>query len=195
MLARLHHHTWSSVQGIKSNATKPHFRDMKMCITHHVFSSSNEHSYSTIMQVEALLLKLISPIPPPRDAYYNAHKEYELGSMEVLKEVPFGRVVMGLLVFLKVGIILVLWCLQWGLNFLVSHQTHQILPLSLSLSKRLWFFSSSFFSFNPHFSLNIPLHLCTTLLLDFSHFFTRIDFEFTSGPKCTYPRSVPFSYT
>ena len=123
MLARLRHHTWSSVQGIKSNATKPHFRDMKMCITHHVFRFSNEHSYSTIMQVKTLLLKLISPIPPPRDAYYNAHKEYELGSMEVLKEVPFGRVVMGLLVFLKVGIILVLWCLQWGLNFLVSHQT------------------------------------------------------------------------
>ena len=54
------------------------------------------------MQVKTLLLKLISPIPPPRDAYYNAHKEYELGSMEVLKEVPFGRVVMGLLVFHKV---------------------------------------------------------------------------------------------
>lgn len=32
-------------------------------------------------------------------------KNFELGSMEVLKEVPFGRVVMGLLVFLKVGII------------------------------------------------------------------------------------------
>ena len=95
---------------MKSNATKPHFRDMKMCITHHVFRYSNEHSNSRIMQVKTLLLKLISPIPPPRDAYYNAHKEYELGSMEVLKEVPFGRVVMGLLVFLKVGIILVLWC-------------------------------------------------------------------------------------
>ena len=101
-----------------------------MCITHHVFRLSNEHSNSTIMQVKTLQLKLISPIPPPRDAYYNAHKEYELGSMEVLKEVPFGRVVMGLLVFLKVGIILVLWCLQWGLNFLVSHQTYQIIPLS-----------------------------------------------------------------
>ena len=59
---------------------------------------------SKIMQVKALQLKLISPIPPPRDAYYNPHKEYELGSMEILKEVPFGRVVMGLLVFLKVGI-------------------------------------------------------------------------------------------
>ena len=96
---------------MKSNATKPHFRDMQMCITHHVFRYSNEHSNSKIMQVKTLLLKLISPIPPPRDAYYNAHKEYELGSMEVLKEVPFGRVVMGLLVFLKVGITLVLWCL------------------------------------------------------------------------------------
>ena len=96
----------------KSNATKPHFRNVKMCITHHVFRYSNEHSYSIIMQVKTLPLKLISPIPPPRDAYYNAHKEYELGSMEVLKEVPFGRVVMGLLIFHKVGITLVLWCLQ-----------------------------------------------------------------------------------
>ena len=112
-----------------------------MCITHHVFRLKNEHSYSTIMQVKTLLLKLISPIPPPRDAYYNAHKEYELGSMEVLKEVPFGRVVMGLLVFLKVGIILVLWCLQWGLNFLVSHQTLQIIPLSTPLSQKTLIFS------------------------------------------------------
>ena len=32
-------------------------------------------------------------------------KNFELGSMEVLKEVPFGRVLMGLLVFFKVGII------------------------------------------------------------------------------------------
>ena len=123
-----------------------------MCITHHVLRFSNEHSSSKIMQVKALLLKLISPIPPPRDAYYNAHKEYELGSMEVLKEVPFGRVVMGLLVFLKVGIILVLWCLQWGLNFLVSHQTHQILPLSSFTHPKDFDFSSFFSSFNPHFT-------------------------------------------
>ena len=91
--------------GIKSNATKPHVRDMKMCITHHVFRYNNEHSSSNIMQVRTLLLKLISPNPPPRDAYYKVHKEFELGLMEVLKEVPFGRVVMGILVFLKVGII------------------------------------------------------------------------------------------
>ena len=123
MLARLRHHTWSSVLGINSNATKPHFRYVEMCITHHVFRLWKWTLKLKIMQVKTLPLKLISPIPPPRDAYYNAHKEYELGSMEVLKEVPFGRVVMGLLVFLKVGIILVLWCLQWGLNFLVSHQT------------------------------------------------------------------------
>ena len=90
---------------------KPHFRYVEMCITYHVFRLENEHSYSISLQAKTLLLKLISPIPPPRDAYYNAHKEYELGSMEVLNEVPFGRVVMGLLVFLKVGIILVLWCL------------------------------------------------------------------------------------
>ena len=114
------------------------------------FRLENEHSNSKIMQVKTLLLKLISPIPPPRDAYYNAHKEYELGSMEVLKEVPFGRVVMGLLVFLKVGITLVLWCLQWGLNFLVSHQTHQIFPvLSTSLiQKTLIFFFFLFFFFS-----------------------------------------------
>ena len=87
-----------------------------MCITHHVFRLENEHSNSTIMRVKTLQLKLISPIPPPRDAYYNAHKEYELGSMEVLKEVPFGRVVMGLLVFLKVGIILVFVVLTMGIE-------------------------------------------------------------------------------
>ena len=167
MLARLHHHTWSSVQGIKSNATKPHFRYVEMCITHHVFRLENEHSYSKIMQVKALPLKLISPIPPPRDAYYNAHKEYELGSMEILKEVPFGRVVMGLLVFLKVGIILVLWCLQWGLNFLVSHQLHQIIPLSTFtlIQKTLIFFSQPIFHLTFHFIF--ALHF----LLDFSHFF------------------------
>ena len=141
---------------------------MKSCITHHVFRLSNEHSNSTIMQVKTLLLKLISPIPPPRDAYYNAHKEYELGSMEVLKEVPFGRVVTGLLVILKVGIILVLWCLQWGLNFLVSHQLHQIIPLSTSLiQKTLIFFFFFSFLFQPTFSLNIPLHLCITLFVGF----------------------------
>ena len=120
-----------------------------MCITHHVFRLSNEHSNSTIMQVKTLQLKLISPIPPPRDAYYNAHKEYELGSMEVLKEVPFGRVVMGLLVFLKVGIILVLWCLQWGLNFLVSHQLHQIIPLSTYTHPKDFDFFLFSFNFQP----------------------------------------------
>ena len=155
---------------IKSNATKPHFRYVKMCITHHVFRYNKEHSNSRIMQVKTLLLKLISPIPPPRDAYYNAHKEYELGSMEVLKEVPFGRVVMGLLVFLKVGIILVLWCLQWGLNFLVSHQTHQIIPLSIfSHPKDFAFFS--LFIFQPTLHLTFHFIFALHFSLDFSHFF------------------------
>ena len=138
-----------------------------MCITHHVFRLNNEHSYSKFMQVKTLPLKLISPIPPPRDAYYNAHKEYELGSMEVLKEVPFGGVVTGLLVFLKVGIILVLWCLQWGLNFLVSHQTSPIYSTFNFTHPKDFDFSLFFSTFNPLFHLTFHFIFALRLLLDF----------------------------
>ena len=134
------------------------------------------------MRAKTLLLKLISPIPPPRDAYYNAHKEYELGSMEVLKEVPFGRVVMGLLVFLKVGIILVLWCLQWGLNFpSLSPTSPNFFHFQLSLiQKTLIFLFLSIFQ--PTLHLTFHFIFALYFLLDFSHFFHQDRLATQLGP-------------